>query len=100
MSVGRGVTHRWGGAGAHGHGGVPRRNSRRGSSFQPPGVVLLFGLHLAPASHGGKPLRFGDRHGIRQEGPIVRAESMSLGLKVETNGPRPPPIRRTAYEGN
>lgn len=24
------------GGGAHGHGGVPRRNSRRGSSFQPP----------------------------------------------------------------
>lgn len=29
--------------------------------------------------------RFSDRHGIRQEGPIVPAESMSLGLKVETN---------------
>lgn len=34
-----------------------------------------------------EPLPRGDRHSIRQERPIVRAESMSLGLKVETNGP-------------
>lgn len=34
-----------------------------------------------------EPLPRSDRHSIRQERPIVRAESMSLGLKVETNGP-------------
>lgn len=33
-----------------------------------------------------EPQQFSDRHGIRQEELIVLAESMSLGLKVETNG--------------
>ena len=61
----------------------------QGLEFPTPGVVLLFGLHLASAaSRMEEPLRSSDRrHGIRQEGPIVPAESMSLGLKVETNGP-------------
>lgn len=36
-----------------------------------------------------EPLRFSDRHGIRHERLIVPDESMSLGLKVETNGPGP-----------
>lgn len=36
--------------------------------------------------------RFSDGHGIVQEGPIVPTESMSLGLKVETNGPGLPQL--------
>jgi len=65
------------GWGVHG-GGL--REQPQGLKFPTPGVVLLFGLHLASAVlHGGT---FSDRHGIRQEGLIVPAESMSLGLKV------------------
>lgn len=56
----------------------------QGLEFPTPGAVLLFGLHFAStAAHGGAS---GDGRGIGHEGPIVPAESMSLGLKVETNG--------------
>lgn len=67
MSVGQGVTHRrgpvgeteesmggGGGGAVHGHVEGGLQEQPRGLKFPTPGVVLLFGLHLAStASHGG-----------------------------------------------
>lgn len=64
-------------------GGTGLQEQPQGLKFPTPGVVLLFGLHLACMQ---EPQRSSDRHGIRQEALIVPPESMSLGLKVETNG--------------
>lgn len=63
------------------------REQPQGLKFPTPGVVLLFGFHLSSSCLACKePLRASDGHGTRHEGPIVPTESMSLGLKVETNG--------------
>lgn len=67
MSVGRRVTHRGGrverqerrgggGGGVRGTWRIGLREQPQGLKFPTPGVVLLFGLHLASAaSHGGAP---------------------------------------------
>lgn len=81
------------GGGGVGSGGCTRcmehclREQPQGLRFPAPGVVLLFGLHLSSIHRTQEPPRTSDGHGIRHEGPIVPTESMSLGLKVEANGP-------------
>lgn len=61
-------------------------NNRRGSSFQPQVSFCCLDYIYPPLPCVQEPLRPGDGHGIRHEGPIVPTESMSHGLKVETNG--------------
>lgn len=68
------------------HGALPARNSRRGSSFQPQVSFCCLDYIYPPLPCIQEPLRPSGGHGIRHEGPIVPTESMSLGLKVETNG--------------
>lgn len=83
MSLGPGCQSLWGPGGQTER---PCRNSRRGSSFQPQVSFCYLDYISPPPTRMEEPLRFSDRHGIRQEGLIVPAESVSLGLKVETNG--------------
>lgn len=82
-----------GGGGVSSGGGGTRcielclREQPQGLKFPAPGVVLLFGLHLSSIHRTQEPPPSSDGQGIRHEGPIVPTESMSLGLKVEANGP-------------
>lgn len=86
MRAGWLVTPRGEGGDVPGAWSVACGNSRRGSSFQPQVSFCCLDYIYPPLPCMQEPLRPSDGHGIRHEGPIVPTESMSLGLKVETNG--------------